>query len=377
MRALPASLLVLSALAVASSAQADETCIDCHRLRSEARLRAPVSARAHDVHADANVACSDCHGGNPDEPSVRAHDLGRGFRGVPDALGVAQMCAHCHDGSREGLADVVTPYREGRHGRGAALGHASASCTSCHGPHGIARHDAADAAVAPTQVADTCGACHADEATMAASGLPTDQLRQWRESVHGAAFAVDPTRAPTCSTCHDAHRNAAGLAAVAACSQCHQPIRAAFDRGPHARHFEHLGFLDCAECHGSHEIRPADATLLSGIGAACARCHGPGQAVFARVQRIEALAGRLDAARAALPRDAPQRATLIAALHALDVDALEAALDAIPVAAAVGPVARSSGRPGRASDWIVPTIGALALLAIFAWWLVRRRRPRS
>jgi len=373
MRALVSTMLALCALAMASHARADETCIGCHAMRSEARLRMPVSARSHDVHADANVGCTDCHGGDPDEPTVRAHDLGRGFRGVPDVLGVAQMCAPCHDGSREHLVDVAGAYRQGRHARAAALDHASASCVSCHGAHGIEHHDAASAPVAREHVADTCGACHASAEHMAASGLPTDQLAQWRASIHGAAFTTDPTSAPTCSTCHDAHRNAAGLAATEACSQCHRPIREAFDRGPHAAHFEHLGFLDCAECHGSHEIRAADATLLSGIGAACARCHGPGQEAFVRVQRIEALADRLDAARAALSRDDPRRTTLIAALHALDVDALEAALNELPeVPTAPAPMPAESH--ARIPDWIVLGFGAAALVSLGASWLVRRRR---
>jgi hypothetical protein len=377
MRALAAVLSLLCVLGLASAVRAEETCVDCHALRSEARLRAPVSARTHDVHAEASVLCHDCHGGDPDEPTVRAHDLGRGFRGVPDALGVSQMCAGCHDGSRDDLADVVSAYRGGRHGRAASLGRPAASCTSCHGPHGIAAHDAPDAPVARAHVAQTCGACHASAAAMAGTDLPTDQLEQWRASVHGAAFATDPSTAPTCASCHDGHRNQAGLAATAACGQCHEAIHDAFARGPHAAHFEHLGFLDCAECHGSHEIRPADATLLTGIGASCARCHGPGRDAFVRVQRIEALADRLDAAREALPRGDPRRARLLAALHALDVDGLEATLDGIPVVPHAPTVEQAAPPPPSARDWTAPAIVVLAALALGAAWMARRRPPRS
>jgi hypothetical protein len=372
MRAFAIAALVLC---VARAAHADETCIGCHAMRSEARLRGPVTARGHDVHALASVGCSDCHGGDPNEPSARAHDLGRGFRGVPDALGVAQVCGRCHDGSREHLADVASAYQHGRHGRAAALGEPTASCTSCHGAHGIERHDAPSSPVARTHVASTCGSCHADDARMAQSGLPTDQLAQWRTSVHGAAFATDPEHAPTCSTCHDPHRNVAGLAAVAACSQCHAAIRAAFDRGPHAGRFSQLGFLDCAECHGSHEVRPADATLLTGLGAACGRCHGPGQEVFDCVRRIEASATRLDAARASLPADDPRRVALLAALHALDVDGLEAALETIPPAPAeppadAAPAAMASRFGIRAALWALTIVAALAVVLA---WRTRRR----
>lgn len=366
--------VVLATLSPLSRARADETCVSCHAVRAEARLRAPVSARSHDVHAGAGLGCDDCHGGDPDEPSVRAHDLGRGFRGVPDALGVAQVCGRCHDGSREGLSDVAAELRGGHHGRAAALGRATASCTSCHGAHGVLRHDDPTAPVARTHVVDTCAACHADASRMAASGLPTDQAAEWRASVHGEVFAAGSERAPTCASCHDAHGNEAALAAVAACGECHAPIRAAFDAGPHAERFADLGFLDCVECHGSHEIRLADASLLAGLGAACARCHGPGQEAHALVGRIQALAERLDLARAALPRDDPRRANIIAALHALDVDALEAALAALPRAPAETP-AHPSPTPDTADDWATRgAITVLVVVALLALALVWRRK---
>ncbi len=359
----------VATFAIAGRARADESCVACHATRSEQRLRAPVASRAHDVHADAGVGCTDCHGGDPDEPSVRAHDLGRGFRGVPDALGTLQVCGHCHDGSREGLDDVASEVRAGRHGRAAAAGRPTATCTSCHGAHGIVPHEQPSSPVSAQHVVDTCAACHSDPARMAESGLPTDQAAQWRVSVHAEVFAADPDRAPSCATCHGPHDNAAGLAAVAACAQCHAPIRAAFDQGPHAQRFQSLGFLDCAECHGSHEIRRADASLLEGLGAACARCHGPGQEVFARVRRIEALGGRLDAARGSLTRADPRRVAIVLALHSLDVEALEAALDAVPSAESATPPSGGA----VLTDWLPGVALVLVLLAIAFVWRRRKR----
>lgn len=381
MRALSAITLALSLLAT-PHARADETCVGCHAQRAEPRLRRPVSSRAHDVHAAAELGCADCHGGDPDAPDARAHDLGRGFRGVPDPIGTAQLCGRCHDGSHEGLRDVLTGWRAGRHGRSAELEDGVASCTSCHGAHGIARHDAAAAPVARVHVAETCGACHASQARMAGSGLPTDQLAGWRTSVHGAAFTTDPEHAPTCSTCHDPHDNAAGLAAIAACTRCHGAIREAFDHGPHAAHFERMGFLDCAECHESHAVRPADATLLSGLDAACARCHGPGQEAFERVARIQAAGARLDVARAVLPREAPERAALLAALHRLDADDLEARLDALHLPASA-PVPTPAAPAGTATaedeDEIGPLLAGGTLAAALAMILavLARGKRRS
>ena len=93
------------------------------------------------------------------------------------------------------------------------------------------------------------------------------------------------------------------------------------------------------------------------------------------MERIEALAGRLDAARAVLARDDPRRAAILAALHGLNVDALEASL--ATVGAAESPVAP---RPSTTDDapllarYGVPTaLSAIAIAALTVAWRRRRR----
>jgi hypothetical protein len=379
---LPLGLPIVLSLFGAARARAEERCIECHAGRSEARLRAPVIAAADDVHAAAGVGCAQCHGGDPEDPSARAHDLGGGFRGVPDAAGVAILCGTCHDGSHQDAAAVLDAFRQGAHARATAAGRAgAASCTSCHRAHGITHGDDPAAPTAYRRIVDLCASCHDDPAHMAASGLPTDQSAAWRVSVHGRAALGGERDAPVCTSCHDPHRGESGLVATDACGRCHADIRAAFDRGPHADAFARLGFVDCAECHGSHEVELADARLLEGLGAACARCHGEGQPVFERVRRLAGHASELDAARRSLPRGDPRRAAMISAVHALDVDGLAAALGEWEPSGDAAAPERSAGERAHAppSAWrtfSLPIGAAIAsvVLALLVFVALRRKR---
>jgi predicted CXXCH cytochrome family protein len=363
---------------VGSPARADETCVGCHEQRAEARLRAPVMASRHDVHAEHDVTCSGCHGGNPEERSARAHDLGRGFVGHPSPVGTVGFCGRCHDGSTDAPA-VLDGFRDSRHSHALGEERFAATCTSCHGAHGIV--PASELRGAPSQRArqiTICARCHSDRERMSESGLPTDQARQWARSAHGRAVASGNLTAPVCTTCHEPHRAAAGLDAVSACGRCHEGIRAAFDRGPHAGRFSSMGFLDCVECHGSHEAQPPSAAMLTGIDAVCTRCHGSGQPMFPTIARIAALAPRLDRARAELAREDPRRAEILGALHALDPEALEESLEGFEPLETPAPAEATSSPFAGDQRWVglLEVLGAV-LLGMGVLWIVQRFRRRS
>jgi nitrate/TMAO reductase-like tetraheme cytochrome c subunit len=339
------SVLALAMLSlVPLVARAEPTCVTCHLVRAEARLRAPAMREPTDVHGAGGIECVDCHGGDPDEPTARAHEAGRGFRGVPDALGVPQMCGRCHDGSHRLVPAALAAFRQGAHGRALAAGRDAPTCTDCHDAHGTTSHDEAGTRTHHDEVSALCGDCHADPERMRASGLSTEVLEDWRGSVHHDALTEGGA---SCVDCHDAHRAATGLSAVR-CGDCHEAQRHAFDRGPHAHEYERLGFLDCVECHENHAIRMPDASMLEGRDAVCRRCHGAGQEALERVARLAAHAHEIDSVRASLDREDPRRTAVIDALHALDADGLDQALAAIP-AAELHAAAASTSSPASTS----------------------------
>lgn len=367
--------LVLVALlgAPATEALADEqTCVTCHRRRTSDHLRAPLLAM-DDVHGSNDVLCASCHGGRPDELSMHAHDPGSGFTSGHHGFAQVAMCGQCHDGSEEGLEDVLTRYRAGSHMRAVTEGEPGARCSDCHGSHGVLRADDPEAATSRANSPHTCGACH----SVMGPDIPSDQLRQWASSVHGLAHARGDEEAPTCADCHDPHENNAGLAAVARCGECHEAARAAFELGPHATHFRDYGFLDCTECHGSHEVRSPDATLLSGRSAACARCHRRGQEPFDQMREIASAIASADRSRRALEPTDRRRQDFARAIHELDLEAIQAAAEALPAVApeADSEVAELRLRPPPTRwDTLAYSIGAASLAALGLFWFFRYRK---
>ncbi len=371
-----AAVLLAGLLGVpVDEALAEETCVTCHRRRTSVHLRAPLAA-LRDVHGSHDVRCSGCHGGRPDVLAMQAHDPGSGFSSGNHGFAQVAMCGRCHDGSVDGLQDVLTRYRAGSHMRAVTEGEPGARCSDCHGAHGVLPPGDPEAPTSRANVPHTCGSCHA----AMGPDIPSDQLRQWQQSVHGISHADGGEEAPTCAGCHDPHENNAGLSAVARCGECHEGIRAAFDRGPHAEHFRQYGFLDCTECHGSHEVRSPDATLLTGRAAACNRCHRRGQEPFERMREIASVVARSDRARRALDPDDERRIAFVDAIHALDFDAIEEAAAALPGVApdveSEPDQARSRMRTIMRWDSLAYTVGAVTVaglaLALFVWWRKRR-----
>lgn len=366
MRSLGLAAVVLLALTPVD-AVAQPNCAGCHVERVERRLRAPAELVPEDAHGQAGVVCVDCHGGDPVATTAAAHDLAGGFVGRPNAAGSARMCGRCHDGSTDAPA-TLADWREGRHAAALSEGRQGAGCASCHGGHGIGEEVDYRA-----RVVGTCATCHSDAARMETSGLPTDQAQQWAHSVHGQAVADGSPRAPVCASCHDPHDNQAGLAAVASCGGCHEAIRRAFDGGPHAEHFSPLGFLDCVECHGSHEVQRPTASMLTGLDAVCLRCHGRDQAIFDRVQRIARLGYAIERLRGMESPEGYRRGQVIDAIHSLDAGALEAALEGVsnePPEAPSGSVAPPISPTAPPAGPNLALTAAGVFLALFAFALL-------
>ena len=292
-----AFVALVAALGFAGArADAEETCVTCHAMQEDTRLRDPVERLRGSVHARA-LGCSGCHGGRGTEMTVQAHDVAAGFVARPDPATVANRCGTCHADARfvrrfrEDLpTDQLALYYADAHGRALAHGNLSApSCLSCHGSHDVRPQADPGARVSRRHQHETCGGCHSDPAHMAGTRLPTNQAALWAESVHGQAVLLHGNgNAPTCADCHGAHgeyREAGG--AEGRCRHCHEDEALAFDRSPHAAVYRRLGFSGCVACHGSHDVREANGTLgtAGGMGV-CRRCHGEGRESFDLARRI-------------------------------------------------------------------------------------------
>jgi hypothetical protein len=267
-------------------------CVDCHTDLAalidypHADRLAPVdcaichdaaSALATSVHASipadrgGPATCGDCHGpphrirpsAEPDSPTSH--------------LNVAMTCAQCHgdaaDPARRGPT-VASMFADSIHGQ--ALTRTglvvAPTCTNCHDSHAIVTRQDPASPVFATNVAATCGSCHA--------GIHLE----YSESVH-AAELQNGASAPHCATCHTAHEIAAPesdqwqLSAVEECGTCHREALATYRDTFHGQ-VTALGFTPvarCADCHTSHRVlRVTDARSPVSAGnrlVTCQTCH--------------------------------------------------------------------------------------------------------
>src|SRR6266536_2514254 len=287
-----AAVLLLPRVVIAQPAPAPHTCVTCHATLNDARIATPATLFSQpDVHRESGFTCADCHGGNPSaEDKARAHDPAQQFKGRPVGQAIVGTCARCHSDTAfmrrfapRQRVDQATEYAASVHGQQLAKGDRNvATCASCHGAHGIRRVNDAKSPIFPTNVANTCAACHTDAKRMGGyklpdgSPLPTHQFADYQKSVHYATLTKGhDLSAPTCNDCHGNHGAAPpGVGSVAnVCGTCHAVFAQKFGTSVHKEIFD----KGCVECHSNHAVlKPSDAMLGAGDGAVCATCHsGP------------------------------------------------------------------------------------------------------
>jgi predicted CXXCH cytochrome family protein len=285
-----------------------DNCVLCHTdpevQKPETLFSLPVASNtsprlnlhdmAEDEHFRRGLSCAGCHGGDPanqklehafvkEWPSV-GRDKDRGW--------LVPFCARCHSDpefmKRFNPAlqtDELAKYKDSPHGKLLleAKDSRAPDCVSCHGVHGIRNAKNPLSKVNPKRVHETCGRCHADPKTMAGftlpdrSSMPTNQLAEYRASVHGRArLERGDLGAPTCNNCHGNHAGMpAGLSSVSqSCGLCHAGNASLLEGSKHKQAFEQHKWSECGQCHGHHGVvKPSDSLLAPGPEALCTKCH--------------------------------------------------------------------------------------------------------
>jgi hypothetical protein len=117
---------VLPVIKATAAVQPVIVCIQCHT-GQPAQLSRSVKLWQTSIHAEHDITCNTCHGGDPLD-SANAMTPARGFRGVPVPTAVPALCGGCHMG-------VMKHYMLSGHGRN--LGKGGPTCVNCHGSHDI------------------------------------------------------------------------------------------------------------------------------------------------------------------------------------------------------------------------------------------------
>jgi doubled CXXCH motif protein len=347
--ALPLGTILWLGSAV-SLAAPPNSCMDCHRQLDDARLRAPTLNIDKDIHTARGLGCANCHGGNPNDPELSAMDPDKGFKGKPARNEIAELCASCHANAAFMKHYNPRPYifsldefRTSVHCKKISEGDTKvATCTNCHGVHGILSPKDPDSPVYHKNVPETCGKCH-NATYMKGRNIPTNQHDLYVKSVHGRALLEKgDMSAPACNDCHGNHGAVPpGVRDVSlVCGKCHVREAELFEASRVKDMMELQGKRACVTCHSNHDVQhPTDAMLSPEPGGLCGQCHVPGSTGdkaareivtrFAAMDRgiahadslaaaAESLGMETDETRATL-REARDRMTNVrAALHSFD-----------------------------------------------------------
>ena len=289
------------------SAQAQNTCLDCHG-GLDPPLQVTEQQFSSDIHSKKGLTCASCHGGDPTKADMDAMSKAAGFRGKILRSQIPELCGRCHSDAAfmrkynpSLRTDQLSQYKTSMHGKLLAKGDTKvAVCVDCHGVHGLRPPSDTRSKVHPLNIAETCSRCHADASYMKSYGIPTNQFANYSTSVHHEALVVrGDLSAPTCTTCHGTHGAAPpGVDSVQnVCSKCHVFQDQMYDKSSHKAAFQSAGLPGCVVCHSNHAIsHPTDAKLGTGPPGVCMRCHAAGDRCD--LARAEMLAGltRLDSA---------------------------------------------------------------------------------
>src|SRR6516164_8999413 len=88
-------VLAMAASFGVAHAQTPNTCLDCHGAL-DPPLQVTEQRFANDIHSQKGLTCASCHGGDPTRADMDAMSKAAGFRGKVTRKDVPGLCGGCH-----------------------------------------------------------------------------------------------------------------------------------------------------------------------------------------------------------------------------------------------------------------------------------------
>jgi cytochrome b subunit of formate dehydrogenase len=193
-------------------------------------------------------------------------------------------CARCH-------ADAQTAYAHSMHAQASKTGkNPAATCEDCHGDaHQIEGGGDPKSPVNHANIPATCGRCHGQTFLMESNGESAQAFISYQSSVHGRAVANGSKDAAVCTDCHGRHEilpandpksPISKFSVAQTCGNCHTDVANTFNVSIHGQALAHGNALapTCTDCHGIHSIKPhtdpnSPVAEQNVSRDICARCH--------------------------------------------------------------------------------------------------------
>lgn len=287
-----------------SKAGKTEQCLNCHTKKS-------IKDFTTSTHSKRNVGCDDCHNGGHQVKNVRKGEInvvcgkchGRFQREFNNSVHQtilregntnAPTCVDCHGshkttaskmsiesmaclkchldekqfpGEEKGSAKFVSKYKTSIHASIQKNGKPAAGCVDCHGDHMIESTKSPNETSVKAKLMEKCGKCHGEE------------LEHYNKSAHGETYKSGNPESPDCSRCHGEHSINSVLQSdefskinqTELCLSCHKDNKVNKKKDTHLDDYKNsfhyialkggnLNAATCSNCHGPHEMKPADDT---------------------------------------------------------------------------------------------------------------------
>jgi cytochrome b subunit of formate dehydrogenase len=255
----------------------DKDCLACH---SDSALTTEVNGKQVSLYVDGSKLKHSIH--SDLFACVDCHTDVKGL--VHETTPKKVTCAQCH-------ADAEAAYSHSLHSKAYKAGQAgAANCQDCHGgAHEILAADDAKSPVNHANIPFTCGRCHGQKFLVESNGESAQSFVSYQESVHGLAIEKGSKKAAVCTDCHGAHEILPAnddkspiykFNVPATCGKCHTAVEETFMQSIHGQGIARGNGLSpvCTDCHGIHSIKahidPNSSVSEQNIArTTCARCH--------------------------------------------------------------------------------------------------------
>jgi len=278
-----AATLLCSAISLhAGQNLKDKDCLGCH---ASPALTTQVNGKTVSVYVDPAKLKHSIHGTGLNGPGFACVDCHKDVKGyIHETPPKKITCAECH-------ADAQEAYSHSLHAKPVkAGGAAAANCQDCHGgAHDIVGADDANSPVNHTNIPYTCGRCHGQKFLMEGAGQSSQAFASYQQSVHGLATENGSKKAAVCTDCHGAHEILPANDArspiykfnvPSTCGKCHAAVATTFMQSIHGQGIAKGNGLApvCTDCHGIHTIKShgnanSPAAEQNVSRDICARCH--------------------------------------------------------------------------------------------------------
>ncbi len=192
-------------------------------------------------------------------------------------------CGQCH-------AEAQEAYSHSAHALARKEGAAAAGCQDCHGgAHEVMAGGDPKSPVNHENIPYTCGRCHGQKFLMESRGESAQPFISYQESVHGRATEKGSQKAAVCTDCHGAHEILPAndqkspiykFNVPATCGKCHTDVNNTFMKSIHGQALSRGNAQApvCTDCHGIHSIKshvdPNSPVSEQNLSKdSCARCH--------------------------------------------------------------------------------------------------------